>query len=74
MLDLRGCKWTIDAVRLLRRFVDDVRGPKENTSWQEEGPHAWDPETCDFVNSDDDDDSDEEVGVLGEMNVPRRRF
>ena len=74
VLCLHKCKWTIDAARLLRRFVADVRGSKENTSWQEEGPHAWDPETCDFVNSDDDDDSDEEVGVLGEMNVPRRRF
>ena len=71
VLGLRECKWTIDAVRLLRRFVDDVRGPKENTSWQKEWPPAWDPETCDFVNS--DDDSDEEVEVLGEMNVPRRR-
>ena len=54
------CEWTIDAVRLLRRFVDDVRGPKENTSRQEEGSPAWDPETCDFVIGCEDSDEGNE--------------
>jgi hypothetical protein len=60
VLDLRICNWTIDAVRLLRTFVDEVRGPKGNTSWKEEGPSALDPETCDFVYAYDDSDEEEE--------------
>ena len=54
------CEWTIDAVRLLRRFVADVRGPKENTSRQEEGSPALDPETCDFVIGYEDSDEGNE--------------
>ena len=61
VLGLRKCKWTIDAVRLIRGFVADVRGPNDQTSWQEALPPGWDPETCDFVNS--DDNSDEEVEI-----------
>jgi hypothetical protein len=58
VLDLRTCNWTIDAVRLLRTFVAEVRGPKEDTSWQEEGPSVRDPETCVFYDVFGEDDSD----------------
>jgi hypothetical protein len=53
---LGTCKWTVDAIRLLRTFVDEVRGPKGNTSWQGEGPSVRDPETCVFFDSDQEDD------------------
>ena len=60
VLGLRKCKWTIDAVRLLRRFVAEVRGPKGQISWQEEGPPGWDPQTCRFIDGYDDSDEEKE--------------
>ena len=60
VLSLRKCKWTIDAVRLLRRFVAEVRGPKGQTSWQEQGPPGWDHETCYFVDGYDNSDEEKE--------------
>ena len=60
VLSLRKCKWTIDAIRLLRKFVAEVRGPKGQTSWQEEGPPGWDHETCYFVDGYDNSDEEKE--------------
>lgn len=41
VLDLRACFASVDAVRLLRTFVADIRGPKASTSWKDEEPPAW---------------------------------
>jgi hypothetical protein len=58
VLYLHTYNWTIDAVRLLRTFVAEVRGPKEDTAWQEEGPCVRDPESCVFYDVFSEDDSD----------------
>jgi hypothetical protein len=62
VLDLSTSNCSIDAIRLLRRFVVEVQGPKGLTGltfWQGEDP-AVDPETCHFVEGNDDSDEEQE--------------
>jgi hypothetical protein len=62
VLDLSASNCSIDAIRLLRTSVADVRGPKGLTGltlWQGEPP-AVDPETCHFVEGHDDSDEEKE--------------
>ena len=57
-------KWTFGAFWLLRRFVAEVRGPKGDSFWQREKPPACDPETYQFVSSDDDSDQEDPSEVM----------
>ena len=57
-------KWTFGAFWLLRRFVADVRGPKGDSFWKREEAPACDPETYQFVSSDDDSDQEDPSEVM----------